>query len=180
METSAKLVSKEYSLEKRFLSFRGIVTGMSLLLDRAAGVAMFAIMALIVCNVIFRALLGKAILGTYEYAGYLTAVMIAFSLANCAIQKGHIAVDFIMERFSSRMQAWADILTNGISLCFWVLSAWHVGLYAHNLALRGVVSPTTQTPFYFFIYLIAFGLLALGVVLFLNFTESIRKAWTEK
>ncbi|VFU12310.1 TRAP-type C4-dicarboxylate transport system, small permease component (fragment) [anaerobic digester metagenome] len=66
-----------------------------------------------------------------------------------------------------------------MNLCafvFWVLAAWHIGSYANSMVVNGVVSPTAQVPFYYFIYLIALGLLALCLVLLVRTIESIKKA----
>ncbi len=157
-------------------TFKGSVVRLSMILDRAAGFCMVAIMVLVLSNVILRSIFNRPILGAYEYVGFLTAVMIGLALAYCAVQKGHIAVDFVMARFSPRIQAAVDIVTCSIALGFWTLSAWHVAKHAYRLSVTGVVASTTQTPYYHFIYLLAFGLLVLGLVLLLELIESIKKA----
>ncbi|MEW6623398.1 MAG: TRAP transporter small permease [Bacillota bacterium] len=152
------------------------VTGLSKVLDTIAGLCMVITMALIVINVILRGIFNRPILGTYEYVGFLTAVMIGFALAYCAVQKGHIAVGFIMDRFSTRIQAIVNTAMYGIALTFWTLTAWHLGNYAYRLSVKGVVSPTMQAPFYYFIYLVAIGLLVLCLVLLVELIESIKRA----
>lgn len=157
-----------------------MVAGLSRVLDRIAGLCMVAIMLLIVSNIILRALFNRPILGTYEYAGFLTAVVIGLSLAYCAVQNGHIAVSFVVDRFPPKMQAVVDIVTNIVALCFWGLSAWHVWKYANNTAVNGIVSPTTQTPFHPFIYIVSFGLFVLCLVLLVRLIESLKRAAVNK
>jgi len=152
-----------------------LVTGLSQLLDRIAGLCMVAVMVLVVANILLRALLKHPILGTYEYVGFLAAAVIGLALACCAVQNGHIAVSFVVDRFPASMQAVVDIIVNTVALCFWGLAAWYLGKYAHSLSVNGVVSSTTQTPFYFFIYLVSFGLLVLCLVLLVKLIESIRR-----
>jgi len=153
-----------------------LVTGLSRLLDRLAGLCMVAMMLLVVANVLLRALFKRPILGTYEYVGFLAAAVIGLSLAYCAVQNGHIAVSFVVDRLSPRMQAIVDIIVNALALCFWSLSTWHVGKYAYSISVNGVVSSTTQTPLYYFVYLVAFGLSVLCLVLLVKVVESIKKA----
>ncbi len=167
--------SEMSSIKQGSNSFSKFVGEFSTILDRIAGFCMFSIMVLVVLNVLFRTIFNSSILGTYEYVGFLTAAVIGLSLANCAYTRSHIAVDYFMVRLPLKTQKVAEILITGIALIFWVLSAWHLGKYAYTLSLRGVVSPTTQTHFYYFIYLVAFGLLALGLVLLANLIEYLKR-----
>lgn len=155
--------------------FTGLVTGLSRVLDRIAGFCMVAVMLLVVTNILLRAVFNRPILGTYEYVTFLTAVTIGLALAHCAVQNGHIAVSFVIEKLPGKIQAAVDVVMNIIALLFWSLCAWQVGKYANTLAVSGVVSPTTQMPFYPFIYLVAFGLVALCLVLLVKVVESFKK-----
>lgn len=155
--------------------FTGLVAGLSRALDRIAGFCMVAVMLLVVTNILLRAVFNRPILGTYEYVASLTAVAIGLALAHCAVQNGHIAVSFVVEKLPGRIQAAVDVVMNIIALLFWSLCAWQVGKYANTMAVSGVVSPTTQMPFYPFIYLVALGLLVLCLVLLLKAVESLKK-----
>lgn len=153
----------------------GFVAGLSRMLDRIAAICIVFIMVLVVGNILLRVFIGSPILGTYEYVGFLTAAMIGLALASCALQNGHIAVSFVLEKFPTKMQAVVDIIMNIFALSFWGLSAWYIGKYANSMTVSGVVSPTTQTPFYPFVYLVSFGMMALCLVLLLRLVESIKK-----
>jgi TRAP-type C4-dicarboxylate transport system permease small subunit len=155
--------------------FAGLVTGFSRLLDRIAGFCMVAIMLLVVANIVMRAVFNHPILGAYEHVGFLTAAMIAFALAHCALQDGHIAVGFVVDRFPARVQSMVDTILNIIALGFWSLSAWFVLQYANSMKTSGVVSPSAQVPVYPFVYLVAFGLAALCLVFAVRLVESAKK-----
>ncbi len=158
--------------------FTGLVTGLSRLLDQIAGLCLVAIMALIVGNILLRAIFKSPIVGTIDYVTFLTAVMIGLSLAYCAVQSGHIAVDFVVDRLPLKMQAAVDMVTGLLSLSFWGLCVWQTGIYANRMAVTGVASPTTQTPVYPFIYLVDFGLLALCLVLLVRTVAACRKLFS--
>jgi len=157
--------------------FTGLVTGLSRILDKIAGLCMVSIMVLVVANILLRGLFNRPILGTYDYVVFLTVLTIGFSLAHCAVQNSHIAVSFVLERFPRRVQAAVDLIMNAAATFFWVLCAWQIGVYAEKMAQSGVVSSTSQIPLYPFIYLVALSILALGLVLLVKTMESAQKAF---
>ncbi len=156
--------------------FENMVIIISRYLDRIAGFCLTAVMVMVVSNVLLRVLFKKPIMGAYDYVGLLTAVAIAMALAYCAVQNGHIAVTFVVEKFPARAQAVIDTVMNTIALIFWGVSSWHVAKYAGSLSSSGVVTLTTQTPVHVFVYLIAAGLLALCLVVFTRLVKSVTKA----
>ena len=146
-------------------------------MDKLAGVALLAAMFLVVANVILRVSWGKPILGTYEYIGFITTAIIGLAIAHCAFLNSHIAVGFIMDRFPENVRFKVDAIVHLISILFLALFSYHVVDYARNMALVGEVSPTTKTPFYPFVYLVAVGMFALcGVLLMrmINITMRIK------
>ncbi len=159
------------------LKFTGLITGLSRILDKIAGLCMVSVMLLVVINILLRTLFNRPILGVYEYVVFLTVATIGLSLAHCAIQNSHIAVSFVYDRLPLRMQWLVDVFINTAGLFFWSLCAWQVGIYANNMAASGVVASTSQIPLYPFIYLIAFCLLALGLVLLVKTLESVQRLW---
>lgn len=144
-------------------------------LDKTAGWIMVATMALVVCNVLLRSLINKPYLGTYEFVGFFTALIIGLSLSWCAIQNGHIAVTFITEKLPPKVQLVINIVISIIAFIFLGLITWHTGKYAYSMVLSGEVSPTTEIPFYPFIYLVTFGLLMLSLIVLLKLIKIIRK-----
>lgn len=153
----------------------GIVKGITSIMDKLAGLCFFSVMLLIVANIILRTVFNQPILGTYELVGFLTAMGVALALAHCAFQDGHISVSFIMEHFPRKLQSSAAVLVNAASLILWVAAVWSLGKYGHTMRIKGLVSPSAEIPVYPFIYLVAFGLLGLSLVLFYQFLASFGK-----
>lgn len=159
------------------INFADFVKILSKLLDRVAGFCIAGVMILVVSNVILRAVFGKPILGTYELAGFLTALGIGLALAHCALQNGHIAVGYVMDRFPSKLQAAVDLLTNSTTLVFWGLTVWYLCQYAGNMTAAGVVSSTARIPVYPVIYLLALGFSILCLVLVVRVVDSAKKVF---
>ena len=152
----------------------GIVKGVSSLLDKLAGICLFFVMLLIVANIILRTVFNQPILGTYELVGFLTAMGVALALAHCAFKDGHIAVSIIMERFSKKIQSITNVFVNAASLMLWAAAVWSLGKFGHAMKIKGLVSPAVEIPVYPFIYLVAFGLLGLCLVLLFKCLVSFR------
>jgi len=115
-------------------------------LDRVARWATVLLMALVVTNIILR-FTWRPLLGTYEFVSFLSAVVISFALAYCAIQGGHIAVTLFVDHLPRRAQAIIDTIVGVISITFFGLTVWQITLYATDMVISGEVSPTTKTPF---------------------------------
>lgn len=153
----------------------GLVKKASSILDKLAGMFITLVMILIVANIILRKVFNSPILGTYELVGFLTAMGIAFALSHCAFQNAHIAIDFIMQRLPSKIQAVVSVLVNAVSLVFWAAVVWFLGKFAYAMKIKGLVSPSAEIPVYPFIYLVALGVAGLCLVLLFKFMVSFRE-----
>lgn len=151
--------------------FETLITRISRFLDFAAGLMLAVTAALIVANILGRALLNTPILGTYEMVGFFTAGAVGLALARCALENSHIAVEFIMDRFPQPVQKVVQLITGIPVIGFMIFTAYNLFLYGARIAESGEVSPTTQMAFYPFIYLVALGFLALSLVLVLKLVQ---------
>lgn len=153
--------------------FRAFVVNISQVLDRIAGFAIFVSMLLIVTNTITRVMFNKPILGTMEYVGFLAAIAVGLSLAMCALGNGHIAVDLLMERLQPSVRVFIDGLVLLVTVLFLGLCSWGLFQYGANSAVSGLVSPTTQTPVYPIIFLVALGFAVFALVQLVKLVECL-------
>jgi len=144
-------------------------------MDKLAGICIFSVMLLIVANIVLRTVFNQPILGTYELVGFLTAIGVALALAHCAFQEGHIAVSFIMEHFPQKIQSITAVIVNAASLMLWAATVWSLGKFGHAMKIKELVSPSAEIPVYPFIYLVAFGMLGLCLVLLFKLLVSFRE-----
>lgn len=157
----------------------GFVTKLSRFLDRLAGLFLSAMVLLIVANIILREFFHKPFLGTYELVSLFSAALIGLALAYCAVQKGHIAVTIVTDKLPRLPKAIIESAVNIIGFCFWGVTSWQMLEYGRSLMNSGVVSPTTQIPFYPFVFLVAFGIFTLCLVLFIHSVQSLKKVVME-
>jgi len=138
----------------------------------AAG-AVVGMMLLTTLDVVLR-FFRHPIPGTYEIVGLLGTVVISFSLAYTSIEKGHIAVEFLIRRFSPQAQALANAFNALVAALLFAVIAWQSILYAMDLMHKGEVSLTVQMPIYPFVFGIAAGCSLLCPVLFIDCIKAIR------
>ena len=156
------------------LSFEKTVYGISRKLNILSGFALVLMMGLVFVNVALRAV-WTPILGTYEFTGFLASLTITFALAHCASKKGHIAITIIADRLPLRVQAILDSFVAILGTALYAVISWQSVKYAIHMIKIGEVSPATATPFYPFIFAVAFGLLMLALILLNDVFTSIGK-----
>src|SRR4030043_1597431 len=73
----------------------------SKLMNYIAGIALTVMMFLTVADVLLRAS-GYPFVGTYEIVSLLLALVIGFGIPQVSLDKGHVFMEFLLERFSQR------------------------------------------------------------------------------
>ncbi|MDD3249129.1 MAG: TRAP transporter small permease [Smithellaceae bacterium] len=136
--------------------------------------AVIAMMLLSTADVFLR-LLGKPIPGAYELVGFLGTIVVSFALAFTSMEKGHIAVEILVEKLPQRAQLAIESLCNLIGALLFGVIARQAVLYALDIRKSGEVSPTLQIPPYPFILGIAAGCALLSLLLVADFIKSAQR-----
>jgi TRAP-type C4-dicarboxylate transport system permease small subunit len=160
---------------KKQISFKTGITKIAQLLDGIGQMVLMAVMLLVVLNIVMRTLFDKPITGVYDLVSLFMVIVIALALANCAAEKGHIAVEFLVERFPAGIQRIIDIIMNIASFIFIGLFTYNVGVYAYAAAVAGDESFTLKIPHYPFIYLVCIGYLLLCMVIIINLFDHVKE-----
>ena len=136
--------------------------------------AVIAMMLLSVTDVVLR-IFGKPVPGTYELVGFLGTIVVSFALAFTSMEKGHIAVELLVQRLPQRAQLAIESFANFIGALLFGVIAYQAVLYALDLKKSGEVSSTLQMPAYPFIYGIAAGCALLCLLLITDCIKSFRR-----
>ena len=150
-----------------------IITQVSKVFDLLAGIILAGTAFLVTANVLGRTLFNRSVLGTYEMVGYLTAAVVGLSLARCATENGHIAIEFIFDKFKPGFKRFTGFLTELPVTIFLFFAAFKLFGYGLRLAQTNEVSPTAQLAFYPFIYLVGLGFLLLALVVLVKFLKGL-------
>lgn len=120
------------------------------------GVALVVMMLLITTDVLTRSLFDRPINGVFEIVELLMAVTVSMGLAYAGVQGAHVAVDFLVGRFSSRTQHFFDTVNHLISAGLFALICWK-SLEQAAMA-RGSETTTVLLELQLFPYLIVLGI----------------------
>lgn len=159
-------------------SLDGLVENLSRVMDRIAGFCIVVMMLLIVSNIILRAVFKQPLVGTIDYVNILIALTIGLSIAYCAVQDGHIAIGFIMDKMPAPVVTLVDLIINLIALVFWALVTWYMLGFAQSMNTNGLVASTSQIPLAPVVYVIALGLMAVCLVILSRLVICIYEAYT--
>jgi TRAP-type C4-dicarboxylate transport system permease small subunit len=145
------------------------------------GVGLVAMLLLIVADVIGIKILSRPVPGGIELVAFMAVVAIAFAVGYTQVMRGHVAVDFIVDKFPRRAKLVIDTLMVLFSVCLFALMAWYSFKYAGQLKKTGEVSMTQKILFYPFVYAMGACFVVTFLVLVLDLAKAITKAagqWT--
>jgi TRAP-type C4-dicarboxylate transport system permease small subunit len=116
-----------------------------------AGVALTGIMALTVTDVFLRSF-GRPIVGSYEIVALMGALVVGFSLPFTSWIRGHIFVDFFVQKLQHSPRKGVHFATRVMGMLLFFLIGWNLFKMGLDLQKSGEVSPTLQIPFYPVVY----------------------------
>ncbi len=137
-----------------------------------AGITLSLMIALACVNMISRAVY-VPVKGTFELMGFFGAVTAAFSLGYSQLNRSHIAVGLLFNRFPKPIQIFLEALSGAASCLFFAFCAVETvkwGLFLYDL---GEVSETLGIQFYPFVFAVALGCGAMAFVLLLDIVRTL-------
>lgn len=156
-----------WRIERILHSLAGIFNNIA-----AGGVVLM--MGLITADVLLR-LVWKPIPGVYDIVGLLGVIVISFALAYTSIEKGHIAVDFIVQKLSMKSQVAVEAVNTLLGTVLFACITWRSLVYAGSLKASGEVSLTIGLPIYLFVYAMGLGCALLCLVLLVQCVNSVNR-----
>lgn len=118
-----------------------------------AGIVLPVMMLITVADVLLRSF-GKPLVGTFELVAYMGALIIGFSIPFTSWIRGHIYVDFFVQKLSPLPQKIINTGTRLLGMALFFLTGWNLMKVGMDLSRSGEVSPTLQLPFYAIVYAI--------------------------
>lgn len=143
-------------------------------LNGVSAAAVVFIMLLTCADVLMRAF-GRPIPGTYEMVGYFGSVIVAFALARTSVERGHIAVELLVDRLPPRPRHAVEALGALAGASLFGLLAWQSLIYAADLMESGDVSLTLGVPTWPFVSCIGAGSAVLVLVLLVDALRDFKK-----
>ncbi|MFH1647795.1 MAG: TRAP transporter small permease [Chloroflexota bacterium] len=129
------------------------------------GFCLAVMMFLTTSDVTLRYFFNRPISGAFDITEYMMAVVFAFGLPYCIINKGHVRVDMLTRRFSEKAQAVINTLTTPLGLGLFTLIAWQSIEFMKIQFDSHIVSSVLKIPQYPFVGLLFIGYAGFAVVL---------------
>ena len=145
--------------------FRDGVLKVSSIMEIVGGVALIFILTLTTADVILRAL-GRPILGTYEIVGICGGVVIGFVAPMTSWARGHISMDFLVNRLSKGGKNLINISTRFVGIVAFLVISWNALLIGNTFRTDREVTASLHIPFYPIAYGLAICFFMLSLVLF--------------
>ena len=114
--------------------------------------------------------------GSFELTEFMLAVIVLTAIGHTQMKDGHISIDLVIERFSPRIRAIIDTVTNFLSLVMFALVTWRTIKYAQLLYESHDVSGVLRLPVYPFLVVAAIGTFMFCLAMLSSFLRSLRKA----
>ena len=148
----------------------GILTS---ILSLISCICVFCMMLLTTVDVVFRYVFHSPIMGAFEVAEYMMVTIVFFSMAYTQFRKGHVAVDVIVGQLSPKKQAVVDLFNHTATIIILLLIAWRSSLSGIELYDTMETTGTVPIPVYPFVFVVAFGCLAMGIELLKDCIKTI-------
>jgi len=160
-----------------FLTF--IASPAAKVLNTIAAGFLAAMMVLTGVDVFLRYIFNRPVTGSYEMTEFMMPIVIAFGLAYCALEKGHVSVQLVTSRLPERAQVVMHIFANLVFLAVFILITWQTLLRAKGMFDTGQTSIVLYIPVFPFVLAVAIGSAALCLVvlrdLFTYLSQVVRK-----
>lgn len=144
------------------------------------GAGFLAVMMLLtVVDVVGRRLFNHPQRGTLELSELMLIRSISLSIAHAELQRMHIKIDLVVERFRPRLQHVTDGIMYVFCLVTSVLLTWQLCVDALAQWHSGLTTGTLDLPIFYFIFIAALGFalfsLAILVNLLLFLAEALKR-----
>ena len=161
-------------LDRASDSLYSVVRPVSVVLQGVGAVVLASMMFLTAGDVTLRQF-KYPIMGTDDITAFLMAILVSFGLAYCAIRKGHVRVELIVEHLPVRAQAIIDTITSLLGLGLCALITWQSFVNMVSVYTSGATSWTLNIIAYPFAGLVAFGFAWFTLVLLADFLNSLAR-----
>lgn len=129
-----------------------ILRFVSKILNVIAGGALTFMMVLTVADVLLRAG-GHPIIGTYEISALALGLVIGFGIPQVSLDRGHVYMEFLLEKFSKRGKDVMVTFTRVLCLILFALIGYNLLNVGAVFQASGEVTATIKLP----IYPVAYG-----------------------
>ncbi|MFV0439257.1 MAG: TRAP transporter small permease [Desulfopila sp.] len=136
------------------------------ILAAVASGALAVMMFLMAADVVGRYFFSSPIPGGMESTEMLMAIIVPFSIAYCAMQHSHVAVDLVVEKYPAKARFVLNYIMTLLSVGFVALIGWQNCSYIVEMYQGNLTSAVLKLPTYPFVAAVAIGMITFALVMF--------------
>jgi TRAP-type C4-dicarboxylate transport system permease small subunit len=136
-------------------------------------------MFLTAMDVLLRYFFNRPISGALELTQYMMVIVVVSGLALCTVEKSHVRVEVLIERFPPKIQTILYAITSLLSLGLFSLITRQAVVYTGFLLDAKLTSPVLFIPTFPFTILLALGTSVFCLAIFAEFVYFLSKAVNE-
>lgn len=148
-------------------------------LNRVAGFFLAVMMALTGTDVALRYFFNHPIPGSYEITEFIMPVVVAFGLAFCQMEKGHVQVDLFTSLLPHRLQVFCRVGAHFMMVVVYGLIAWQTLIRARELMTSGQYSEVLYIPIYPFAWVVCVGCAVFCLAALKAFLDNLNEAMND-
>ena len=156
-------------------AFETLVDRLSAVLKWIGGLSLAGMMLITCLDVVLRAA-GRPMYGMVEGVSLLAVLVLAAALPITQRDRGHVALDMLVRRFSDRSAALVDAAGQAVACGLFALVSWQCWLYAATMAASGQVSQSLELPLHWLVRAVSVAFAVLCLALLADTAASIRRA----
>ncbi|KEF37510.1 TRAP-type C4-dicarboxylate transport system, small permease component [Schinkia azotoformans MEV2011] len=135
----------------------GMIEKITKWLHNIAEVILLLIMLWITFDVLGRWLFNHPIKGTVDFTELGLSMVVFLSLAYTHLHKVHVTIDFVVEKFSEKVQWIFECVINVIIAAVLSVVAWSLVMNSQRLLHSNTVTADLYLPVYLFVIIAAIG-----------------------
>jgi len=140
----------------------------------AAGLVLIALVLLITVDVTLRRAFNSPLTFSYEIIEFGLVIVVWGSVLYSTARERHISIDVLVSRLPAKARQFLRLIFDFVSAVALLLIGWQSITYAIRLRDAQNVSPTLDIPIYPFVLIVALGAILAGLILLVNFIDSVR------
>jgi len=139
-----------------------------------AGLGLGFMMVVTLTDVIMRTI-GKPIVGGMELISFSGAVVVGFAIPYTSWTKGHIIVDFLLEKLSPKTVRTLQIVTRCMGIALFIFAGYNFVIYGLDLLRTHEVTASFRIPYYPITFGLALSCFLQSITLFCDLVKTIKE-----
>jgi len=140
----------------------------------AAGLALISLVLLIAVDVTLRRAFNSPLTFSYEIIQFGLVIVVWGSVLYSTSRERHISIDVLTSRLPAKTRQFFRLTFDFVSALVLLLIGWQTITYAILLWDVQRVSSMLDIPLYPFVFIVALGVILAGLILLVNFINSVR------